>query len=127
MPHQHTYLLLGRKMNRFFYVSTPRTVFFFVFSQTYEWWDDDPELTEDDREEINNFEVWLEGPTVVHYHERAEGRVDMDDEQMQKVLDDLEIRVVDEVILGQYVNEDLQFLLPGFRVAEQRGKQFPEL
>lgn len=64
---------------------------------------------------------------MVHYHERAEGRVDMDDEQMQKVLDDLEIRVVDEVILGQYVNEDLQFLLPGFRVAEQRGKQFPEL
>lgn len=95
--------------------------------QTVEWWDEDPELTEDDREEMGTFEVWLEGPTVVHYHERADGGVDLDDEQMNKILDDLECRVVDEAILGQYVTEDLQFLLPGFRPSEQRRKQFPVL
>lgn len=100
---------------------------FRVFSQTYEWWDEDPELTDDDREDIGNFEVWLEGPTIVHYHERADGKVDLDDEQMQKILDDLECRVVDEAILGQYVNEDFQFRLPGFRASEQRRKQFPVL
>lgn len=95
--------------------------------QTYEWWDEDPTLDDDDREEMGTFEVWLEGPTVVHYHERADGKVDLDNEQIQKILDDLECRVVDEAILGQYVNEDLQFMLPGFRPAEQRRKQFPVL
>lgn len=96
-------------------------------SQTHEWWDDDPELTEDDREEVGTFEVWLEGPTVVHYHERADGKMELDNVQLAKILDDLECRVVDEAILGQYVYEDFQFRLPGFRAAEQRRKQFPEL
>lgn len=95
--------------------------------QTVEWWDDNPNLDEDDREEIATFEVWLEGPTVVHYHERADGRVDLDDEQMEKILKDLECRVEDEVVLGHYVNEDFLFRLPGFRPIQQRIKQFPEL
>lgn len=93
----------------------------------FEWWDDDETLTEDDREEAGTFEVWLEGPTIVHYHERADGKIDLNDEQLEKILDDLEGRVVDEAILGLYVNEDIQFRLPGFTAAEQRSKQFPDL
>ncbi|CAN0059821.1 unnamed protein product [Ectocarpus fasciculatus] len=94
---------------------------------THEWWDDDEELTDDDREDAGTFEVWLEGPTVVHYHERADGKLDLDDEQLEKILDDLEERVIDEAILGQYINEDFQFRLPGFTPPEQRFKQFPVL
>lgn len=76
---------------------------------------------------MGTFEVWLEGPTVVHYHERADGKIDLDDVQLEKILDDIECRVVDEAILGLYVNEDFQFRLPGFRAIEQRNKQFPVL
>ncbi|CAM9293265.1 unnamed protein product [Ectocarpus sp. 13 AM-2016] len=94
---------------------------------THEWWDDDEELTDDDREDAGTFEVWLEGPTIVHYHERADGKLDLDDEQLDKILDDLEERVMDEAILGQYINEDFQFRLPGFTAPEQRFKQFPVL
>lgn len=126
----HIYVegLLGRPSLSVSYAcETAVDYFVVVFSQTHEWWDDDPELDDDTREEINNFEVWLEGPTLVHYHERAEGKVEFEDEHMQRILDDLECRVVDEAILGQYVNEVFQFDLPGFTGPEQREKQFPEL
>ena len=95
-----------------------------TFKQVHEEFDDDEDTTEEERQKSNAFEVWLEGPEVVVYHARGECNVDLTEEQIGKILDDLETRVRDESILQIPCTKAPQFLIPGLTPLELQSRSY---
>lgn len=91
-----------------------------VFDTTQVWqeFDDEEDVTEEERRKSKAFEVWLDGVQLVMYHARGETSVDLTQEHIQAILEDLDNRLCDEAILRVNCSPEPDFLIPGLSLQD---------